>query len=384
MSKDAQTGNVGEWSEVYVFFHILHSRRIAACDANLKRTGFEYPVLEIIRIGTGEEEEHFIFDESTFKWHKDEALNEYCVEIDPESCGAAARDFLTELSDAKKNGAGRAFCMPRCKAFLGSLGATKFKADPHRKTDIKLKITDISAGQTTICGFSIKSFLGKDPTLFNASKGDDKYGRAGSSSFVYEVLLDGLNEEKISELNKLSAENLVRAIYEQGGYLRYLEDTVEGSIFRNNLEFIDGHMPKMMAELAVFYRRENITNLKKATEAFAELNMLGFARTSWYSYKMKKMLEASAFGMTAGTPWEGYEDANGGFIVVKPDGDVVTYHIYNRGALLDYLYQGTRFEHCSQSEKKYDYGYIYKDEHTQQWRIRLQLQIRYIKPSRKS
>lgn len=383
MSSDIQTGNVGEWSEVYVFFHILGSQHIVACDASLKRTDYEYPVLEIIRIGKNEEE-HFIFNENSLKWHKGEEDGAYDVEIDPAQCSEAARNFLVELHAAKANGAQRAFCMPQCKAFLDSLGASKFKADTKRKTDIKLKITDVTAGATPVCGFSIKSFLGSEPTLFNASKGDEKHQFKGSSSFVYEVKLDGINDETVQELNKLSAEALVRNLYKRGGKLHYLRNTAEGSIFRSNLRYIDSLMPQMMAEIAIFYRLKNITNVKQATEKFSEYNIFEVERPTWYGYKMKKMLEAAAFGMTAGTPWEGNEDANGGFIVVKPDGDVVTYHIYNRSALLNYLYQGTRFEHCSQSKNKYDYGYIYKDEESGQWRMRLQLQIRYIKPSSKS
>lgn len=383
MSSDAKTGNVGEWSEVYVFFHILSTQRIFPCDSSLKRYDYGYPVLEIIRIGK-DEEEHFIFNEESLKWHKDEESDELCVEIAPEKCGAAANAFLEELRQAKANGAKRTFSMPESEAFLASLGATKFKADPKRKTDIKLKISDARAGTAPVCGFSIKSFLGKEPTLFNTSKGDDNRNRIGSSSFVYEVELEGLTDDIVRELNELSAEKLVRELYARGGHLRYIENTVEGSIFRSNLRFIDAYMPRMLAELAIFYRCESISNIKEATEAFATHDIFNFGTLSWYGYKMKKMLEASAFGMTAGTPWEGYEDANGGFIVVKPDGEVVTYHIYNRQELLNYLYHGTRFEHCSQSKDKYDYGYIYKDEKSKQWRIRLQLQIRYIKPSSKS
>lgn len=379
MSKEAITGNVGEWSEVYVFFHILSTQRIFPCDASLNPYDYGYPVLEIIRIGK-DEEEHFIFNEASLKWHKNEDSRGFDVEIDPEKCEVAARNFLEELRAAKKNGDKGAFRMPQCEAFLGSLGATKFKADPKRKTDIKLKISDARAGATPVCGFSIKSFLGKEPTLFNSTKGDDRNGRAGSSSFVYNVTLDGLNDEMVQELNTLSAELLVREIYKRGGNMTYIDDTIEGSIFRSNLRFIDACMPRMLAEIAVFYRKEDLKNIKEVTEAFASKDIFEFRSHMWYRYKMKKMLEASAFGMTAGTPWEGHEDANGGFIVVKPNGDVVTYHIYNRQELLDYLYQGTRFEHCSQSKDRNDYGYIYKDAPSNQWRMRLQIQIRYIKP----
>lgn len=45
--------------------------------------------------------------------------------------------------------------------------------------------------------------------------------------------------------------------------------------------------------------------------------------------------------MTPERHWEGEEDANGGYIVVKQDGSVVCYHIYNRTDFEQYLYDYT-------------------------------------------
>ena len=41
------------------------------------------------------------------------------------------------------------------------------------------------------------------------------------------------------------------------------------------------------------------------------------------SHKVKDLLVASALGMEPNTQWDGLEDANGGYIVVKDDGEVV-------------------------------------------------------------
>ena len=35
--------------------------------------------------------------------------------------------------------------------------------------------------------------------------------------------------------------------------------------------------------------------------------------------------------------WDGHDEANGGYVIVKEDGDVLAYHLYNRGAFETYL-----------------------------------------------
>lgn len=76
-----------------------------------------------------------------------------------------------------------------------------------------------------------------------------------------------------------------------------------------------------------------------------------------YDYKVKQFLLAFALGMTAGTPWNTKFNANGGYIVVKEDGDIVCYHFFDRNDLEDYLYNNTRFE--SPSRTRHKYGKIY-------------------------
>lgn len=53
--------------------------------------------------------------------------------------------------------------------------------------------------------------------------------------------------------------------------------------------------------------------------------------------------------MTPAKEWKGRYDANGGYLVVKKDGDIVCYHFYNRNDVEDYLYYNTRFERASRS-----------------------------------
>ena len=57
--------------------------------------------------------------------------------------------------------------------------------------------------------------------------------------------------------------------------------------------------------------------------------------------------------------WDGKDEANGGYVIVKQNGDVVAYHIYNRDAFETYLLNNTRLERASTS--RHDFATIYED-----------------------
>ena len=94
-----------------------------------------------------------------------------------------------------------------------------------------------------------------------------------------------------------------------------------------------------------------------------------------YEYKIKKLLAESALGMVPSKPWTGKADATGGYIVVREDGEVLCYHLYNRNEFENYLVNSTKFE--TPSTKRYDLGKIYKKNN--EYFVKLNLQIRFIK-----
>ena len=71
--------------------------------------------------------------------------------------------------------------------------------------------------------------------------------------------------------------------------------------------------------------------------------------------------------------WDGQDEANGGYVIVKEDGDVLAYHIYNRGAFETYLLNNTKLERGSTS--RHGFASIYKDNG--KYFINLNLQIRF-------
>ena len=95
----------------------------------------------------------------------------------------------------------------------------------------------------------------------------------------------------------------------------------------------------------------------------------------FYEYKIKRLLSDVALGMTPSSTWNGIIDATGGYLVVKEDGDVLCYHIYNRNEFETYLLKNTKFETASTS--KHGFGSVYNEKGKSY--IKLNLQIRFTK-----
>lgn len=77
--------------------------------------------------------------------------------------------------------------------------------------------------------------------------------------------------------------------------------------------------------------------------------------------------------MTPAKVWSGIYDATGGFLIVKRNGDVLCYHIYNRNQFEDYLFQNTKLDTASST--RHEFGKIY--EENGQLYFNLNLQIRF-------
>jgi hypothetical protein len=78
--------------------------------------------------------------------------------------------------------------------------------------------------------------------------------------------------------------------------------------------------------------------------------------------------------MTPAQPWTGDFQATGGYIIVKEDGEILCYHIYNHNEFQEYLFRNTRFE--TPSTGRYEFGTIYTENGKNY--IKLNLQVRFV------
>ena len=254
--------------------------------------------------------------------------------------------------------------------FMNKAKCEKLKAPSNDKADIHIVLHDPRTEMDSLLGFSIKSQLGRPSTLLNSSI---------ATNFTYNIVGVPLSDLKISEINSIEGHlPRMQAILDARCKLQFCE--IEHSTFRNNLLFLDTAMPLFVAEcLAYANMPENSLLISDAVSHIATINPLCYTGSnidSFYQHKMKVLLLDAALGMTPSKVWNGYYDANGGYLVVKQDGEIVCYHFYNRNQVEDYLFSNTRFERPSRS--RHNYGTIYKAQDGTP-RIKLNIQIRFIK-----
>ena len=119
-----------------------------------------------------------------------------------------------------------------------------------------------------------------------------------------------------------------------------------------------------------------MSSIKELTNEINKVNPLKYDNQfahSFYEYKIKRFLTDVALGMMPSKVWSGIYDATGGYLVVKYDGDVLCYHIYDRNQFEDYLFANTKLETASST--RHDFGKIY--EEGENYYFKLNLQIRF-------
>ena len=354
----AITGNKGEWSEAYAFLRLLADGKIFAADEELNRIGdMFFPILKIIREETrGTQYEYYPDNES--KEIKIFLNNEQVICLPIALFDEEAKYLLGEIAVGKT-----AFEVTRTEAFIKTIFMSKLKAPTTDKSDINIQIHDVTTGYRNIVGFSIKSDLGAPPTLLNAGK---------TTNFIYEI--SGINVSDISEINAISTKtkliDRMKAIADKGGVFHYIG--MENATFSRNLSMIDSQMPAVVSEMLIGYYTKNIGDCLSLTDHVSQVNPLS-QDLEFYKHNIKELLCSIALGMKPATLWDGTDEATGGYIIVKADGDVLTYHIYNRDAFRSYLLNNTRFERGSSS--KHDFCTLYQDG--DKIKIKLNLQIRF-------
>lgn len=354
-------GNKGEWSEVYVLFKLLGEKKVFSGDKDLNKiANLFYPILKILR---DEQDRHLEY-----------AIDGDIVVVDEDGTEVVTlpvSDFLAkanELLKAIKEGEG-AFAVPSIEPFMNDIHCKRLKAKSKDKADIKLVIHDLRTGMTPLLGFSIKSQLGSPSTLLNAGI---------PTNFNFLIAGTELSDEEIDKINSINNKRKIRdrvkAIINKGGNLEY--HSMQNDTFRNNLVLIDSCMPQIVAEiLRISYSTEEV-NIHKLVEVLTKENPLGFDMSSnhpYYEHKVKQLLVDIALGMTPATTWKGKYDANGGYLVVKDDGDVLCYHFYDRNLFEDYLFYNTKLE--SASTTRYNFAKIFKKDDEQFFTLNLQIRF---------
>ncbi|MCL2573699.1 MAG: HpaII family restriction endonuclease [Defluviitaleaceae bacterium] len=352
-------GNKGEWSEIYVLLRLLADGRLNAADEKLLPISDMYfPIIKILREeiagqiykylpnNDGAQIEIYLNDECIMS----KAMHEF-------------EDMSQKLFHKINSGGERAFLIPDIEEFVRSIFVNKLKVSTS-KEDILIQSHDILTGYQNIVGFSIKSDLGSSPTLLNAT---------AATNFVFTI--KGLDETHIEEINAINTPtklvDRMARINDLGGVLAF--EDIDNVNFKSNLTLIDSQMPKVVAEMLLGYYVNRINDCSSLVEHLCEINPLSLT-PEYYRHKISEMLCAFALGMTPSKKWSGTDAATGGYIIVKKDGDVLAYHIYNRDAFKGYLLANTRLERGSST--RHGYCTIYRENN--EIKIKLNLQVRFM------
>lgn len=356
------TGNKGEWSEVYTLLKVISDKQLFAGDNKLnKMETLIFPIVKVLREETN----------GTFEYSYDNDL--VIVRNGKEEIRIGVLEFQKQahfLFTKLKEKTNASFSIPEIETFINSFNSTSLKAKSSVKSDIKIVIHDQRAGTNPELGFSIKSQIGGASTLLNAGK---------TTNFIYKINNLILTQNQISDINEIDTRSKIKdrieKITELGGSLQFLK--TESSVFGNNLLLIDSGLPQIIAANLKSFFTTTLSTVKELTSLTAIKNPLNFdleTNHPFYSYKMKRFLTDIALGMMPSKVWTGELDATGGYLVVKDNGEVLCYHIYNRNEFEEYLFTNTKLETASST--RHEFGKIY--EENGQLHFKLNLQIRFL------
>lgn len=351
-----KTYNKGEWSELYTLLSIFAHNRIPVADEDLNPSEGEYEFLQILRDDTGK---RMIYD-----------LEHEGSVIICEQLGQAIKTISTYgLSDKIKiifqriKEGSDTFAIPEATPLLEEFDLNLIKANSYQKTDIDAVVRDRVAFKQEL-GFSIKSQVGNPATLLNSSK---------HTSFVFEV--HGFNGNPL-DVNSIESKSKIRDriqyIIEHGG--RFSFYVVESPSFAGNLKIIDTLLPSILAEILFRYYKGEGSTIRELTNSDDIGAKYGLDRKS-INFKIKSLLRAIALGMVPSREWDTYLSTYGGYIVVKDDGSLVCYHLYNDDKFKDYLFNNTRLD--TPSTTRHNFGSLY--ERDGRLFFDLNIQIRFIK-----
>jgi len=355
---EAPKANLGEWSELYALGYLLIQGGAFAADEKQNPIPDNFhKVLKIILANNKKDSEieYFIRD-------RDIELTKEGIgiaKVEKEEIRKSTQRMLEELLDASHKGT---FELPAGSKMLHLLSRERISASSRqRESDLEIVLEDPETRvPTPRVGFSIKSQLGGRSTLLNASP---------ATNFIYKVIPNDptkKNPYPIFEHGK-HRQNL-KKLYEAGYHLEF--SNLANETFYNSLTLLDMQFPNYLARVLLnsYLNRE---------DSFESNTYQVFPREDNLSrqpiFKLKEFLGAVAMGLRPNSPWDGDTTKFRGILLVKMNGEVLFYYLYNRKNFEEHLFSNLAFERPSTSRHKYGSIYSQAGEDL----IKLNLQIRF-------
>lgn len=352
------TANKGEWSELYALFKIFSEHSIAAADKNLQPTDEKYTFLRVFREDVVDRK--YVYDLSEDNLVKIlKPSGELVRTVDITNLPEKTLAIFRQIKESDQ----RTFTITEALSAMDLLLLEKIKASSGEKSDILALVRDnITSG--SVLGFSVKSQIGGASTLLNASL---------HTNFIFRIHdFTGDADEVNGIEGKSKVRDRMKRIANEGGRLEFAAITSQS--FGRNLRLVDTILPQILAQMLMEYYSGNATTIPELCRLVGENNSFGMNEQE-VAYKIKSFLRTVALGMVPSKNWDTYLSAYGGYIVVRDDGMLLCYHLYNDDDFKDYLFNNTKFD--TPSSSRHGFGTIFFEDYLPT--INLNLQIRFLK-----
>ncbi|NBM69967.1 HpaII family restriction endonuclease [Proteus penneri] len=330
--------NIGEWSEFYAFLKMIETQKIHLGDTNSLKSNNYITVFSLQHNDMNHD--YWIYNDQVVIVKNEEEIERLNIhEVLP-------KNRLDKILSNIVNSKNTTFSLDDID-ILNKFEVSKFKGSSNDKQDLFIGFKS-SENQYNRQPFGIKSFLGGNPTLLNASS---------NTNFIYKIT--GF-DKNIDMVNSISTRSKIRDrinyILDNDGKFEFFR--CEKPIFQENLSIIDGDMTEIISVILLEYFSTGISDLSSLVKGKSNI------------IKMKRFLEVILLGMFPGKPWDGKYTANG-LIVVKKEGDLLAYHIIERNTLMDYLFNNTKLD--TPSSSRHGFGKLYYENGELFFKLNLQI-----------
>ena len=375
-------GNRGEWSEVYIFLKLLVDGKVFAADKNMRKIAERYlKILKIFReeIVGGKLE---YFPGASVKIVHDG--KNVCAPL-PVSDVSRCKDKIWSLM---MNGPSGIIQDSDVQEFLHRMFVFKLKSPSEGNDyfggtqDIVMEVEDYKTGIASVVGFSCKSDFSSAATLFNASKDNTNFRFKVTGAMTDDIanqfnsMFDVRGDKKV-----IATARRMRFLKEKNCQLSFY-GMVTPSAKRNLTMVCGSEAPVMIAEMLRHYYYDGEGGLAYSpisglVKWVSDNDIAGFEYENVgdvYWYKVSHLLYSMFTGMRLGKPWSGRSSVNGGYIIVRGDGEVLAYHTCIADEFMDFLVQRLALEqpsharHLSMKIEKSEGGEYF---------VKLPLQIRF-------
>lgn len=206
---------------------------------------------------------------------------------------------------------------------------------------------------------SIKSFFDNNPTILRVNK---------TTNITFKIVDDNgnpISDDDLIEVNSITKGHKyikrISKLTELGYQINF--DSFDDDTFKLNLQVIDSDLPEIIAHIVKDKYVSSVVKINEVIEKIREDNPMNYDLTQghkFYEYRLVNFLVEAALGMTSKAVWSGKYDIVGGIIIIKPNAEMLCYHLIDFNKFKQYLKNSARLDNPSGS--KMGYGTVYKNE----------------------